>query len=100
FPDVLTGRNFAHAGITLGLVFGLAASTNAAVQWLLLNREAKKFANEYVEILKSGTDAEAFWYLLPADYRQEMTPRQAYAQMRRSTAEFQGRTAPIRRMRA
>jgi hypothetical protein len=76
YPDILTGRGLASAGITMGLIFGLASVTITTVQGYVLNREAEKFAKKLAVILKAPTAADAMWWGLYPDARKDKTPIQ------------------------
>jgi hypothetical protein len=82
--DMLTGRGIAQAGIALGLIFGLAAITTAAVQdWILL-REGQKFAKRYQDVLENGTFELALWYGQPPVVRTGKTPEEIAAELKKS----------------
>ena len=74
-PDVLTGARLANTGIALGLIFGLTVITYTAVQTMIVKREAKRFASDYVKVIKEGSFGDALLYREPADRRKER-PRQ------------------------
>jgi len=74
YPDMLTGRGLANAGIALGLMFGLASGTITTVQDYVRNREAEKFAKKLIAILKAPTAAEAMWWGTHPEMRKEKTP--------------------------
>jgi len=73
-PDVLTGRKLAQAGIALGLVFGLASVTTGTVQHYLWQVAASRFARSYVEVLKTGQLADAYWYTKVPERRKDKAP--------------------------
>jgi hypothetical protein len=82
--DVLTGRGIAQAGITLGLVFGLASITTATVQDWILVREAQKFARTYHDVLEKGTLEQALWYGQAPPVRSGKTPEEIADELRKS----------------
>jgi len=73
FPDMLTGRGLANAGIGLGLVFGLASGTITTVQYVVRSRQAAKYAVKYAEILKSPDFGQVLWYQTHPDMRKDKT---------------------------
>jgi len=76
YSDILTGRGLASAGITMGLIFGLAAGTIATVQSLVRYREAEKFAKKLAVTLKAPSAGDAMWWSLYPDMRKDKTPTQ------------------------
>jgi hypothetical protein len=82
--DVLTGREIAQAGIALGLVFGLASVTTAAVQSWVLVREASRFATTYENVVNTGSIQQATWYGQNVPYRKGKTPDEVYADVTKS----------------
>jgi hypothetical protein len=84
YSDVLTGRGIAQAGIALGLVFGLSAITITVVQDRILVREASKFARTYEDVLTKGTFEDAIWYGQPPVYRNQKSPQDLVAELRKS----------------
>jgi hypothetical protein len=75
-PDMLTGRGLANAGITLGLVFGLASGTITTVQYLVRSRQAEKFARKFVEILKSPSMGTVILHTSHPDMVKNKTPEE------------------------
>jgi hypothetical protein len=88
-PDVLTGRRFAHAGIVLGLVFGLGSFTAARVQDYLRSSSATRFAKRYVEILKNEPMENGLWYRRPPDGRKGKTPAQLLGELKAAAKDPQ-----------
>jgi hypothetical protein len=76
YPDMLTGRGLASAGIAMGLIFGLASATIDTVQSYVRSREAEKFAKKLVAILKAPNAGDAMWWSLYPDMRKDKTPTQ------------------------
>lgn len=72
-PDILTGTRMANAGTALGLLFTLSAFTIGAVQFWIIDREAAKFAREYVDALKSGSIDRAIFFENNPEYRNGKT---------------------------
>lgn len=77
YSDVLTGRRLAQAGLALGLVFGLAATTNALVSDFLLKRRIEQFSGLYVATLREKPLADAIWYRMPPSSRRGLSTREA-----------------------
>jgi hypothetical protein len=76
YPDILTGRGMASAGIAMGLIFGLASGTIATVQDYVRVREAERFARSLVPMFKAHDAAEAMWWGMYPDLRKDKTPIQ------------------------
>ncbi|MCA1686824.1 MAG: DUF4190 domain-containing protein [Planctomycetia bacterium] len=99
FPDALTGRGMAQAGLGLGLMFGLTSVTVTSVQGLLRVNQAKAFARTYQNVLSKGTFAEAVWYGQHPSQRAESSPDEILKQLSQpgqTAAVFEERYAPIR----
>jgi hypothetical protein len=90
-PEVLTGSGLAQAGIALGLIFGLASVTVDFVQGKIREREARKFANEYLTELKTGILTNCVWYKLPPGARKTLPKEKALAEMERGAGPEPGR---------
>jgi len=103
YPDVLTGRGLANAGIALGLIFGLTSFTVLSVQDFIRTREAAKFARQYAEVLKTGTLGEVLWYNLHPEIRKSKTPEQVSHEYESVQAKdkmmMEQKTAPFRQLR-
>ncbi|GAC1464872.1 MAG: hypothetical protein NVSMB9_03940 [Isosphaeraceae bacterium] len=84
FPDILTGRRFAQAGIGLSLIFGLTSVSIASVQGLLRSREARVFAVTYEDVLRKGTFEQAVWYAQSPSFRNQTTPEKIVEEMTKS----------------
>jgi hypothetical protein len=76
YPDMLTGKGLASAGIAMGVIFGLAAATITTVQSYVRIREAEKFARQLAGILKAPASGDAFWWSMYPDMRKDKTPDQ------------------------
>jgi len=103
FPDVLTGRGFAQAGIGLGLIFGLASVTTSAVQGYLRTSAATRFATAYAQVLQDRTVEDALWYQAPPENRKKKTGSQIAKEMKESMpdpAAFEMQTTPIRELKS
>jgi hypothetical protein len=79
-PDMLTGGGLASAGITLGLVFGLASLTVSTVQRFLWNRQAEAYGRKYADVLKSPSLGDVLWYNAHPDLRKAKTGAQLLEQ--------------------
>lgn len=98
-PEILTGRGLAQAGLALGLIFGLAALTTDQVQSFLRKRDATRFANLYIGVLKKGSFDDCLWYRVPPSVRKNMSPADAVAQMQKSARDpsmMENQVGPIR----
>jgi Domain of unknown function (DUF4190) len=103
FSDVLTGRGFAHAGIGLGLIFGLASVTTSAVQGYLRSSAATRFATAYAQVLQDKSMEDALWYQAPPEERKKKTPGQIAKEMREGMpdpAAFEMQTGPLRKLKS
>jgi len=102
FSDVLTGRGLAQAGIGLGLIFGLASVTTAAVQGYLRSSAATRFATAYAQVLQDKPVEEALWYQVPPEERKTKTPGQVAKEMREGTPDpgaFEMQTGALRQLK-
>jgi hypothetical protein len=82
--DVLTGRGLAQLGIALGLIFGLASLTTAAVQDFKLVRSASRFARTYETVLKEKPIDHAYWYHQAPQTRKSLSPEEVVKEMKKS----------------
>jgi hypothetical protein len=64
-PEIYTGEKIANAGIGLGLLFSLSALTITFVQGWLVERDAAKFAREYVVVLRDKSFEDALFLETP-----------------------------------
>jgi hypothetical protein len=87
YPDILTGRGLASAGIALGLAFGLGAFTFSNVQRFLWRRQAEEYARKYADILKSPSLGDVLWYNAHPDFRKDKSGAQMLAQHETSTSK-------------
>jgi hypothetical protein len=88
-PDMLTGRGLAQAGIAMGLIFGLASVTIDQVQSFIRQRQARSFANSYVEnYIKKGGIPDAMFFRMPPEHRRNNTPQKAFDALQK---QMQGR---------
>ena len=71
FPDMLTGRGLASAGIGLGLICGLSAATFATVQYVVRSKQGSLFAAKYAQVLESGDLGQYLWYNAHPDIRKD-----------------------------
>ena len=81
FPNVLTGRGLAQAGIGLGLTFGLTALSITAVQGVIRTSQAKAFAQTYMETARKGTEQQLVWLAQPPEARANTTPEEVVSGM-------------------
>jgi hypothetical protein len=82
FPEVLTGGKMADVGTGLGLLFTLSALTISGVQTWIMNREAGKFAREYVEVLRNGSLPKAIYYQQHSETRKSKTPDEVFQEFK------------------
>ena len=76
YPDVLTGRALAQAGVGLGLAFGLSSVTIGQLNNLILHQKASAFGQTYAKALATNSLADALWYKVPPQGRNGKTPRE------------------------
>lgn len=81
FPNVLTGRGLAQAGMGLGLIFGLTAVTITTVQGVLRTNQAKAFSRIFINAAKKGTFDQIVWFSHHPDARALSTPEKLTAEM-------------------
>jgi hypothetical protein len=103
YPDMLTGRGLAKAGIALGLIFGLGIYTISTVQAVIRTRNAEEFARSYAEVLKSKTMAELMWLELPPVQRKGVSPTEVMERFqkakRQEAAMFEMKSANLRNLK-
>lgn len=103
YPDQLTGRRLANAGISLGLVFGLTVITYTVIQGYILSRSASKFALEYARALKEGSLGDALLYREGAEQRKGKTAEQAEKEFQNMSSRERGpaelRIASLQKLR-
>jgi hypothetical protein len=103
-PDVLTGTRLANTGIALGLVFGLTVLTYTGIQYMIVKREATKFAQEYAKVLQDGSFGDVLLYRDPPDRRKEQTgqdKQKEFDEMKsRDRMMLEQRMAPLRSLHA
>lgn len=86
-PDMLTGRGFAQAGATLGLIFGLGSFTYTTVLDYFRTQSATRYAKAYVEKLKTEPVENLVWYKFPLEVRKEKTPQQVMAELTKAVKD-------------
>jgi len=74
YPDILTGRNLAQAGIGMALIFSLSALTLSTVQRYIYAKSASRFAERYVEVLQKGGLGDMLYYAVDPKHRSSTTP--------------------------
>lgn len=89
FPDLLTGKGYAQAGIGLGLVFGLGSLTYNYVQDYIRTASATKFAKDYVEILKYKPVEDLLWLKMPPEARKTKSAAKMMEEMRKEAKNNQ-----------
>ncbi len=73
----LTGQKFARAGIVLGTIFGLGSISSAAVQTIVQNIQANRYAKVVEGILQKKSLGEAALLQYPPDERAKLSAAQA-----------------------
>ncbi len=86
YPEILTGRGLAQAGIALGLVFGLTAVTVLTVQSMIRGRQGLAYARAYEKILRDGTFADAVWMAQSPQMRATSSPEEMMKQAKGSAS--------------
>ncbi len=98
-PDVLTGRSFAHAGIAMGLIFGVTSTAYGMWSLHALKSAAMKYAQNFTESLNEAgmtrpiNTSEPLWYMIPPGMAKEVSPEEAkikMAEMLKNSAKAQG----------
>lgn len=103
-PDMLTGRRLANAGITMGIVFGLASATITYVQNYVRTREAARFGRKLAGILKEPSHANALWYNLHPVFRKTKSPIEVLQEFEGAKGKermaMDQKTGPLMRLRS
>ncbi|WP_165219248.1 hypothetical protein [Aquisphaera insulae] len=81
FPDMLTGRWLAQAGIAFGLVFGLGILTITSIQAFMLQRNAEQFARHYANVIKTGELGDVLLLGQPPLQRKSTTAKEILDRM-------------------
>ena len=89
YPDMLTGRGLAKAGVATGLIFGLGIFTISTVQGMIRSRDAQNFAKYYADIIKTKSMAELLWLQLPPSQRKSVSPAEALEKWQNSKRQEQ-----------
>jgi hypothetical protein len=89
-PEALTGERMANVGIALGLLFGLTSLTIGFVQMWIMDREATKFAREYVAAIQGAKLDEALFLHADPGLRKEKTPEENVAANTGGSAQAKG----------
>jgi len=103
YPDILTGRGLARAGAAMGLIFGLGVLTVTSVQGFIMTRNAKSFANHYVELVKTGGIADILLMNIPPSQRKGMTASDVTEKLktnrREESAMLEMKNGPIKNLK-
>ena len=67
----LIGRNLAILGLTLAVMFGVAAPTRSLTRWIWLNQRAKAVSAEFIRLLQENQPYAAHQLMLPVVERQK-----------------------------
>lgn len=81
-PEVYTGRGLAQAGVALGMVFGLAAGTNMAVNGMIVRRGAASFGREVASVFESGQLDQVVNIKIPYSSRKDLKPGEAMQRLK------------------
>lgn len=90
-PELLTGRNFAHAGIAMGLMFGISSVAYNYWSSYVLERDSRAFAKAFTETLNESKKtfppdtADTMWFMLHPEMRAGVTPEEARQQIAKIT---------------
>lgn len=84
FPDILTGRRMAQAGVGLGLIFGLTSLTISTVEGVLRSSQASSFARNYADVLKNQGFDEVVWYGQNPSRRAKISAQELVKEMKSS----------------
>lgn len=105
--DVLTGRSYAHAGIALGAVFGIAAAGYSYWSSRVLYADARRFGLVLEQTLNTSRKtepvdtADVIWYMIPPGMRKAITPADARVriqQLAKETEKFSDMDSKLRQM--
>jgi hypothetical protein len=103
WPDVLTGRRLAQAGVGLGLIFGLTSVSIATVQGMIRKNQAQAHAKEYLDHVKKDTIEQLMWLNQPPTARANSTPEAIAERLRKndeSKQRFEMEFAGVRALQA
>lgn len=87
FPDMLTGKGFAQAGVALGLIFGLGSVTYTTVLSYYRTQSATKFAKMYIEVLKNDPIENVVWWKFPPETRKEKSPTAIMSELQKAVKD-------------
>jgi hypothetical protein len=103
YPDILTGRGLAQAGVALGLIFGLGVLTITTVQTLVRFRNATNFAEYYASVVQKEGLAQLIWLELPPGQRKGMSAEEAMQKLSESKKKdptvYEARTGSFRALK-
>ncbi|MDB5351154.1 MAG: hypothetical protein JWN86_2401 [Planctomycetota bacterium] len=91
--DAMTGRSYAHAGIALGLMFGVSAFSYSVWSLYALERDARKYGAVLEKSFNDCKDTkpvdtgDILWYMIPPTARRGMTPEEVRVNMKRMPKE-------------
>ncbi len=72
FPEMATGRSYAQAGISLGLICGLASVTYSQVVMFQVTREMSAYGQTFAQALNSRDAKKASIFLIPPEYLKDV----------------------------
>ena len=116
-PDTLTGRSFAHAGLAMGLIFGVSAFGYDLYSMYTLRTQSRAFAAKVIKTFNTAktktpfATSEILWWMMPPHMRNGKVPEDAAAEIAqlakdsvkvrmiedelRMMADFAGKEQPI-----
>ena len=106
-PDVLTGRSFAHAGIAMGLCFGLASIGYGLWAHYSMKSSAMEFARKFSATLDEVNQArpintaDVLWFMIEPEVANTLTPAEApvrFAEMLKGSDQARSIEQMIRQM--
>jgi hypothetical protein len=103
YPDMLTGKGLAQAGVAMGLIFGLGVFTITTVQTLVRVRNASSFAEYYAGVVQKGTLADLIWLELPPAQRKGISAEEAMEKLKgtrqKDPTVYEARTGSFRALK-
>lgn len=116
-PDTQTGRGFAHAGLAMGLIFGVSSFGYEIYSMYTLKKQSREFAASVIKTFNSAKTktpietADVMWWMMPPHMRKGKVPADALAEIAqiakdsvkvrlieeqiRMMADFAGKEEPI-----
>ena len=70
----------AQAGIALGLIFGLGATTFGMVQGQIRRAEAARFSKSLADVFMKGSEEDIYWYKQHPNRRRGKSAAEVYGE--------------------